>query len=243
MQTQPTVFVVDPDATSRATVRKVVEDMELLYEEHESGRAFLDFYDHSRPGCAVLSLRIPDIGGLQIQAHLAHSEAVLPVIFVTGHADVPSAVRAMRAGAVQFHEKPVNERELWDSIQEAMYIDQDRRHKLKERQILEKRLQDLTPKEREVLKLLAQGKSVKEIAAEIEVGVRSIEMRRANLMKKLEVGSVAELLQFIERVYDGRSPSDGNGNGVPPSFFQRPQEHYWCTNGATRSLPARKVSS
>jgi DNA-binding CsgD family transcriptional regulator len=124
-----------------------------------------------------------------------------------------------------------------------MYIDQDRRHELKERQILEERLQNLTSKEREVLRLLAQGKSVKEISEEVEVGVRSIEMRRANLMKKLEVESVAELLHFIERVYHGRRPLNGNGHGRSPSFFQRPHEHYWCTNGASRSLPARNVSS
>lgn len=227
MDAESTVFVVDPDKSSRAAVQKVAAEMELPSEGYESGGEFLGNLDYSRPGCLVASLRIPDIGGLQIQAHLARDGSTLPVIFVSGHADVATAVRAMRAGAVQFLEKPFDERVLWDSIQEAMYFNQDRRRKMREWQALAERFETLTPKERSVLALIAEGKSTKDISTALQLAVRSVELRRSNLMKKLEVESVPDLLRFIENFRNGSQRVNGHSHSVWLDSLDRLHGHFW----------------
>src|SRR3989304_467910 len=149
-----TVFVVDSDALARNMVCDLARNMRLRYEAYASGRAFLEAYDRSRPGCLVSEVRIPDVSGLQIQRQLAIEGNPLPVIFLSAHATVAVVVRAMQGGAVHFLEKPPCEQELWEAIQEAIRVDVRGRVALLEKQRLKEKIGLLTGKEREGLELL-----------------------------------------------------------------------------------------
>ncbi|HIQ21899.1 MAG TPA: response regulator transcription factor, partial [Planctomycetes bacterium] len=163
MTAEPTVFAVDPDGQVCYSIRRLAAMMNLPCETYNSGTQFLDCYDRSRAGCLVLEVKIPDIAGLEMQKRLASEEPSPPVIFLTGHASVSIAVRAMRAGAVHFFEKPLREDELWDAIREAMELDQQRRCAWAQQQELQRRLAQLTPKELRVLELIAEGKTKRSI--------------------------------------------------------------------------------
>ncbi|NQU26354.1 MAG: response regulator transcription factor [Candidatus Nealsonbacteria bacterium] len=195
--------MVDSNAEDRAVVAKLAEQMSLSCKEYKSGQDFLAEYEQSWPGCLVVEVRIPDVGGLQIQHALARDGAPLPVVFLTGYADAPTAVRAMRAGAVQFLEKPSNDHTLWDAIQEAIALDAQLRREHAEHQEREEVLGRLTEKEYQVLELVLDGKSSQRIAKELDVCVRTVEIRRSSMMKKLEVRSVPELLKFAATVIRG----------------------------------------
>jgi FixJ family two-component response regulator len=191
-----TVFVVDPDPLTGQTTRELLDGSELGCEMFRSGREFLAAYRHDQPGCLVLEQRIPDMSGLQLQHRLSASGAVLPLIFVTASLDVSTAVEFMRGGAVHVLEKPVRSFELWEAIQEAIDLDRERRG-AKNVQLKIRNLTDtLTRKERQVLELIAAGRSSKEIAGELEICVRAVELRRNSLMKKLELDSSLELMRF-----------------------------------------------
>ena len=212
MRSEPTVFVLDPDGLTRDTVRNLVYTMNLRCEAYASGLEFLDAFAPSRPGCVVLEVKIPDINGLQIQQRLASEGAMTPVVFLAEQATVSIAVRAMRAGAVHFLEKPLREHELWDTIQEAIDIDRQRRAARMEEEELKERLATLKPKERRVLELVAEGKSKRHIAAEIGVSVRTIGLRQTELMKKLDLESPTDLLRFALLVLNGHAR---RGDGLP----------------------------
>jgi two-component system, LuxR family, response regulator FixJ len=192
----PTVFVVDPDPSTGQTTRELLDGSGMGCELYRSGREFLTAYRDDRPGCLVLEQRIPDMSGLQLQHRLAASGAVLPLVFVTASPDVSTAVEIMRGGAVHVLEKPIRSIELLEAIQEAIALDRSRRL-AKNHQTRLKNLTDaLTRNERQVLELIAAGRSVKAIAAELELCVRAVELRRKSLMKKLEVESSLELMRF-----------------------------------------------
>ena len=140
---------------------------------------------------------MPGMSGLELQRKLLHDKVMIPVIFVTGHANVPMAVDAMQLGAVNFLEKPVQEQALWNSIRKAFEIDAQHRRRRARRQRAEQRLSRLTHGEREVLDLILEGKMNKEIAAELSLSTRTVEDRRAKLMKKMEASCVAELVQMV----------------------------------------------
>ena len=205
MNNEPTVFLVDADGPTRDAVRDLVHTMNLPCEAYTSGRAFLDAYLPLRPGCVVLEVRIPDVNGLEIQQRLAAQGALIPVVFLTAQAPVSIAVRAMRGGALHFLEKPFREHELWDAIQEAVLLDAKRRRAAAEREALDEQLADLTPEERQVLEMIARGKSKQTIASEAGVSVRTIELRRSRLMNKLGLGSVVELVIFALTACNGHS--------------------------------------
>ena len=150
-----------------------------------------------------------DLGGLQIQRSLAERKAVLPVIFLTAHGDAPTAVRAMRAGALQFLEKPFREAELWEAIQEAVTLDLEMRRQWELEQEIELSMGALTPKEMDVLERIVDGKSNRAISEELEVCVRTVELRRGSLMSKLGVNSLMELLQFAGVAFAGTSQGAG----------------------------------
>ncbi|MHC4401899.1 MAG: response regulator transcription factor [Planctomycetota bacterium] len=204
MKSEPTVFVVDADGPTRDAVRDLVHTMNLQCEAYALGRDFLDSYTDSRPGCLVLEVRIPDINGFEIQDRLVSRGDATPVVFLTSQATVSIAVRAMRAGALHFIEKPFRENELWDTIQEAMALDRQRRYESMHRAGLQKRLEQLTQKERHVVEMIAQGKSKKAIAADVGVCVRTIELRRNRLMKKLGMSSPVELVRFALMACNGQ---------------------------------------
>jgi two-component system response regulator FixJ len=192
----PTVFVVDPDPLTGALTKELLDGSDVGCEAFRSGRDFLAAYRDSRPGCLVLEQRIPDMSGLQLQHRLSAGGSILPLVFVTSKPDVSLAVELMRGGAVHVLEKPARSIELLSAIQEAIALDQDRRrakaHQMKVRDLTA----SLTRKERQVLELIADGRSVKLMAGELELSVRAIELRRNSLMRKLDIRSSLELMRF-----------------------------------------------
>jgi len=196
MPRAPTVFVVDADAATRNAVRELAGTMSLRCEAYASGREFMDAYDDSAPGCVVLELKIPGLGGIQIQRLLKARDNDIPVIFLTAQPELSIAVEAMRAGAVHFLEKPFRSHELWNAIQEAIDLDQQRRRTRRWREAIDKRLASLTARESEVLSRMGHGESNRQIASHMGVSVRTVEVHRASLAKKLNVSSLRELLDI-----------------------------------------------
>jgi RNA polymerase sigma factor (sigma-70 family) len=196
MNERSTVFVVEDDRGTREAICELVQLMNLGCQGYSSGREFLASCDPDQPGCAVLAVDVPDLNGLAIQQQLAAREIPLPVIFVTKHNDVSLAVQAMRAGAVHYLEKPLRTHELWDAIQEALQLDQRRRRAQTIRREIRQRLSLLSAKERQVLDCVAEGKANRQIAAELGVSVRAIEVRRSKLMRKLGVKTPLDLIYY-----------------------------------------------
>jgi two-component system response regulator TtrR len=196
MATEATVFVVDDDAAMRESLRFLVESVGLDVETFERAEDFLARYDPELPGCLILDVRMPEVSGLELQERLAEYGSGLPIIMVTGYGDVPMAVRAMRNGAVDFIEKPFSDQHLIDRVQEAIARDRLRRTERKGRESVARRVSTLSAREREVLDLVVTGKANKVIAHELGLSPKTIEVHRARLMKKLNVSSVAELVQL-----------------------------------------------
>lgn len=196
MHDEPTIFVVDGDAGSRDEIRNLIDIMNLRCELYASGQEFLDSYIDARPGCLVLELRVPGISGLEIQQRLVDQGSLLPVIFITARPDISIVVEAMRLGAVHFLEKPFRTHELWKAIQEALEWNRRQRELAAREQELKHRVASLTRKERQVLVMLGQGKANCEIASELGVCVRTVEIHRAKLIRKLQVSSLRELLEI-----------------------------------------------
>ncbi|MCE5302563.1 MAG: response regulator [Planctomycetaceae bacterium] len=196
MSDEPTVFLIDDDpATARAltTLVKVVFPRVATFT---SAAEFLSFY-RDQPGCLVLDVAMPGMSGLELQRKLTQEKIAMPIVFVTGHGNVPMAVEAMQRGAINFLEKPVQEQKLWDSIRRALEQDAQNRRRWARRQRIEQRLARLTVGEREVLHLILEGKMNKEIAIELKLSTRTVEDRRAKLMKKMDAHSLAELIQLV----------------------------------------------
>jgi len=207
MNNGETVFIVDSDTESRKRVCRVVESMQLRHESFTLAQDFLDRYDPERPGCAILEVRISDVSGLQLQQQLARHAPPVPVIFLTAHASVPVVVRAIQQGAVNFLEKPADEQLLWETIQQALKLDRHQRTALAEAESIHQRLRQLTRKEHDVLELIGQMKSIRTIARELDVSVRTVEFRRSRILEKLEIASPLQLLCFAIQTL-------GNGDGV-----------------------------
>ena len=197
MNEEPTIFLVDDDPAAlralAATVRVVFPHVETF----SSAMDFLAAYQEGRHGCLVLDVAMPGMSGLELQRRLLQDKIALPVVFVTAHANVQMAVEAMQLGAVNFLEKPAHEQELWDSIRKAVELDAQSRRRRARRQRAEERLARLTTGEREVLNLILEGKMNKEIAAQLKLSTRTVEDRRAKLMKKMAAKSLAELVQMV----------------------------------------------
>jgi FixJ family two-component response regulator len=189
-----TVFIVDDDAAVRDSIRELVESVGLRVECHASGQAFLDNFQPQRPGCLVLDVRMAGMGGLVLQEKLNEREAGIPVIMITGHGDVPMAVRALQAGAVDFVQKPYRDQLLLDSINNALSIDAIARRSRAGKDQRDRQLAALTKREREVLDKLLTGSVSKQIARELGISPRTVEAHRQQLLRKLEVGSVKELM-------------------------------------------------
>jgi FixJ family two-component response regulator len=196
MHTRPTVFVVDADQQTRDTIGTLANTMNFDCRTYASGREFLEAYDDECPGCLILEIRIPDVNGLQVQEHLTAQGKAIPVVFLTGHQTLSIAVRAMRAGAVHFLEKPIRQHEVYDAIREAIEIDHRRREGRRDYERCREAMEALDLKEKKILQMLASGQSKQAIAAELEVSVRTVEMRRSRLMKKLDTKSLMELVHF-----------------------------------------------
>ncbi|MBU0641146.1 MAG: response regulator [Planctomycetes bacterium] len=206
MTHEPAVFIVDDDAELCQALRWLVESVGLQAETFTSAEAFLEAYDAERPGCLVLDVRMRGMSGLDLQRRLVAQRIDIPAIVVTGHGDVPMAVRAMKIGVVDFLQKPVNDQLLLDRIHYALKLDTERR----ERQTLlvqyRSRVEALTLREREVMDLVIAGHANKQIAHQLDIAEKTVEVHRKNLMRKMQVKSAVELLRavFLAGVHGGR---------------------------------------
>lgn len=196
MIAEPTVFIVDDDPAVLRSLTSLVEAIFPRVEAYGSAADFLNVYDRSRPGCLVLDVAMPGMSGLELQNRLSNQGIDLPVVFITGHGNVQMAVDAMQAGAVNFLEKPFREQDLWESIRKGLELDAERRQRQKRATEAQRRMELLSRGEREVLDRILQGKYNKQIAAELDLSIRTVEDRRARLMKKMQARSVVELVQL-----------------------------------------------
>lgn len=193
----PVVFIVDDDEAVRSSLRLLLKSVGLVPTALGSAREFLEKYDPAQPGCLVLDVRMPGMSGLELQEKLNVEGAVIPVIFITGHGDVPMAVEAMQAGAFDFLQKPFRDQDLIDRIQRALQKDAASRAALGERILIRERFEALTPREREVLVLVTTGKPNKIMAAELGVSQRTVEIHRARVMEKMAASSLAQLVRMM----------------------------------------------
>jgi two-component system, LuxR family, response regulator FixJ len=218
VETESTVFVVDDDHASRRLITGLLEAIFPRVQSFESANEFLTTYQSDQPGCLVLDVAMPGMSGLELQRALSERDIELPIVFLTGHGNVQMAVGAMQAGAVNFLEKPFREQELWDSVRRGFELDHMRRENKIGRYNGEAKLSKLATGEREVLALILEGKFNKEIAAQLNLSIRTVEDRRARLMRKLEVGSVVELVQMAMPLIDLIEPHDGPASSYPSAI-------------------------
>jgi len=193
----PTVFIVDDDNGVRSSIRVLMKSVGLAATTFASAREFLGAYRETQPGCLVLDVRMPAMSGLELQEELNRRGAVIPVIFITGHADVPMAVEAMRHGAFDFLQKPLRDQDLVDRVQKALARDSETREELKEHSRIRARIATLTPREKEVLDLLTVGKANKMMAQDLGLSQRTVEIHRAHVMEKMGAKSVAQLVRMV----------------------------------------------
>jgi FixJ family two-component response regulator len=196
MSNRPTVFVVDDDQAMRNSLKWLIESVSMQVETFDSANAFIQSYYPGRSGCLLLDVRMPGMSGLELQEYLKVNQIAIPVIIITGHGDVPMAVRAMKAGAVDFIEKPFNDELLLESIRHAMAVDAKQRGMQSQRAEIATRLARLTPREHEVMLKVTNGKANKEIATSLGVSSKTVEAHRARVMEKMEADSLAELVRM-----------------------------------------------
>jgi FixJ family two-component response regulator len=200
MAEAPIVFVVDDDPSVRRAIKRLIGSVGLQAEVFASTQEFLRSQRPDAPSCLVLDIRLPGISGLDFQRELAAANTFIPIIFITAHGDIPMTVRAMKAGAVEFLTKPFRDQDLLDAIHVALEQDRARRQEEAKIATLRKRLQSLTPREREVLPLVVSGLLNKQIAGEIGTSETTVKVHRSQLMRKMGADSLAELVRLAERV-------------------------------------------
>lgn len=194
------VWVVDDDEAVRDSLGMLLRSVGLEIETFASANDLLDSLGETLPGCLVLDVRLPGMSGLELQKELAARDVELPIVFITGHGDVPMAVRAMQAGAVDFLEKPFKEQDLLDRVSNSLLVADRRRQRSGETAALAQRFETLTPREREVLELVVEGAANKVIASRLGASRRTIEIHRANVMKKMRADSLAHLVRMVMRL-------------------------------------------
>lgn len=197
MGKEPIVFVVDDDQALRTSLKWLIESVGLGVETYASAKEFMASYYPGRAGCLLLDVRMPGMSGLELQEHFAKNHINIPIIIITGHGDVPMAVRALKSGAVDFIEKPFNDELLLEGIRNALSIDEHRRQLQFQRAEIAARLAQLTPREHEVMDMVTEGKSNREIASALGVTSKTVEAHRARVMEKMEATSLAELVRMV----------------------------------------------
>jgi FixJ family two-component response regulator len=203
---RPIVFVIDDDDSVRRSLERLLRSVDLDVETFASAQDFLRKPMPDRPACVVLDLRLPGPSGLELQESLIRSGHDVPIVFISGHADVPSSVRAIKAGAVDFLQKPFSDQALLDIIHGALRRDREARRDRAEVASIRVRFDTLTPRERDVLRLVIQGRLNKQIAGDLGISEKTVKFHRGRVMEKTQVGSVAELVRQADRL--GLRPSD-----------------------------------
>lgn len=196
MSAQPTVFVVDDDPAMRDSLGFLIGSVGKNVETFDSAESFLKAYDHARPGCIVLDVRMPGLSGLELMEKLQSDSLAPPVILVTGHGDIPMSVRALKAGAFDFIEKPFSDQVLLERIQQALQADSVERAAAHERGEIERRAERLTARESQVFELVVEGKPNKVVAADLGLSQKTVEVHRAHVMEKMRAESFADLVKM-----------------------------------------------
>ena len=200
LEPKPTIYVVDDDPSVRDSTELMLKSVGFSVKTFGSPQDFLKANVQEDLGCLVLDVRMPGMSGLDLQEKLVSARTPLPVIFITGHGTVPMSVRAMKAGAVDFLQKPFEEQDLLDAINRAVARQRERKSKKDQAEELQRRLKALTPREYEVFSLLVTGMANKEIAYELGASERTIKAHRARIMEKMNAGSLADLVRFSEQL-------------------------------------------
>lgn len=200
---RPRVYIVDDDDGVRAGLTLLLASCGIRADTYACAQDFLDAVGTDSAGCALLDVRMPGISGLDLHARMLARDIVLPVIILTGHGDVPTAVRAMKHGAFDFIEKPFNDQLLLDRVNEALALDAEQREQRRRARAVYDKLQTLTAREREVMDRLVQGQANKAIAADLGISERTVELHRAHVMEKLAARSVAQIVQMAYEARQG----------------------------------------
>ena len=198
------VCVIDDDEDVRKALKRLLRSSGLAVETFSSPQAFLAYPLADRPSCLVLDVQLPGQSGLELQTALQAAELNIPIVFVTGHGDVPMSVRAMKAGAVDFLEKPFEDRDLLDSIHRALDESRERRADDAERAVIRQHIDSLTPRERQVLELLVTGLLNKQVAGELGAAEKTIKIHRGRIMAKMHAKSLVDLARMTEKIGIGR---------------------------------------
>lgn len=211
METSWTVFVVDDDEAVRDSLRRLMESVRLDVETFASAEAFRDAYDPARPGCLILDARMPSMNGLELQELLTRNGHKIPVIIISAHGDVEQAVRAIKHGALDFIKKPYSAEILLERIQVALELDAQSRRAERRRVEMHARLGRLTPREEEIMRLLVQGQSAKEIALALGVSRKTVDVHRGHITTKMQASSLVELANMAREFFaDGNRASSLN---------------------------------
>lgn len=197
MNRTASVFIVDDDDAVRSSLRLLLKSVGLPAVAYASATDFLAAWHPEQPGCLVLDVRMPGMSGIELQHELNRRGAIIPVIFISGHGDIPMAVDAIQHGAFDFLQKPFRDQELIDRVQRALATDSTHRGELAKRDAIRERFDSLTPREREVLTLVTQGKANKVMAGDLGVSQRTVEIHRARVMEKMGAASLAQLVRMV----------------------------------------------
>jgi two-component system, LuxR family, response regulator FixJ len=196
----PLIIVVDDDAAARSSLRLLLKSLGLTAVAYDSAASFLAGYDPEQPGCLLLDIRMPGMSGLELQEQLNLRGTISPIIFITGHGDVAMAVEAMQHGAFDFLQKPFRDQDLLDRVQKALARDRSIRDQLRSQEGIKHRLDSLTPREHDVLGLVAEGAPNKIIAHKLGISQRTVEIHRARVMEKMSADSLAQLVHMVTAV-------------------------------------------
>ena len=203
----PLIYLVDDDEAVRDSLGMLFTSIGLQHEAYSSALDFLQHFDPARHACLVADIRMPGLSGLELQQRLNERGAEIPIIFITGHGDVPMAVTAMKSGAADFIQKPFRDQDLIDRINKGLERDRERRLSRAEEDVIRARIALLTPREGEVMRRVVRGQANKVIAMDLGVSQRTVELHRARVMRKLKMRSLAELVHAVDKVRAGAAPS------------------------------------
>lgn len=195
-----TVYVVDDDVSVREALKNLLRSIGLKVETFSTANEFLTKKDLFGPGCLILDVRLPGLSGLELQRKLAEASSSIPIVFITGHGDIPMSVRAIKSGAVEFLTKPFRDQDLLDAVSQAIERDRNARSRETEALALRQRFATLTSREQEVMRDVVRGLTNKQIAAEIHISEATVKLHRGRLMEKMQADSLADLIKMAQKI-------------------------------------------